>query len=44
MEEGVHVAQHYEKKALEERRQNWRNALREAREARYWASRDVVTA
>jgi len=44
LQEGLCVVKHYEKEALEERRQNWRNALREAREARYWATRDVATA
>lgn len=44
MKEGMSVVQHYEEEALKERRQNWRNALREAREARYWATRDVATA
>jgi hypothetical protein len=44
LQEGLCVAKHYEEEALEERRQNWRKALREAREARYWATRDVATA
>lgn len=44
MAEGMSMAQYYEAKALEGRRRNWRKALREARERRYWAARGVATA
>jgi hypothetical protein len=44
LDAGRDAAQHYEKQALEARRLSWRKALAEAREARYWAARDVVTA
>lgn len=43
MSEGVSLAKCREARMMEERAAAWRSALREARERRYWASRDIVT-
>lgn len=43
LEEGLVSAQSYEAEILEQHRQAWRSALKEARERRYWAQRDIAT-
>ena len=43
MSEGLAFAEISEKRMMEERLAAWRAALHEARERRYWASRDIVT-
>ena len=43
LEEALASAQFYEAEILEQRRQTWRSALKEARERRYWSQRDTAT-
>jgi hypothetical protein len=43
LEEGLVSARHLEAKWLEDKRKTWRGALHEARQRKYWATRDVVT-
>ena len=43
LESGLDSARYHERQLMEERRKNWRWALHEARENKYWAQRDVVS-